>query len=64
MQTATQAVPPDVAARLCREIQESRRIWLFSQCWGCVKFSKGDPRKMCGEIVNCNLVQARYRRSK
>lgn len=26
----------------------------------CVRFSKGDPATMCGEIAACNLVLARY----
>jgi hypothetical protein len=37
-------VPEGVALEICERVRS--RI-PFSQCWGCVKFSKGDPRKMC-----------------
>ncbi|MGA1873187.1 MAG: hypothetical protein ACMUHY_05900 [Thermoplasmatota archaeon] len=34
-------------SELCRRYREKHKLRLFSQCWGCVKFSKGDPKKMC-----------------
>jgi hypothetical protein len=58
------AIPLDVAMRLCEEVQEEKGVRLFSQCWGCLKFSKGDPAKRC--FVNgldnrgCRFVNARY----
>ncbi|PKO22729.1 MAG: hypothetical protein CVU38_07820 [Chloroflexi bacterium HGW-Chloroflexi-1] len=58
------SVPRDIALKLCADIrQEGRRKWFSvaaGQCWGCAKFSKGDPAKMCGGVVSCNLVLARY----
>lgn len=56
------ALPMDLAVRLCKEVQDHQPIKIFTQCWGCVTFSKGDPARMCGEIVACNLVLARYRK--
>jgi hypothetical protein len=57
-------VPRDEALRLCAEMQaEHRQKWYklaLWQCWGCTRFSHGDPAKMCGGIVACNLVTARY----
>jgi len=52
----------DVAAQLCNEVQAGQLIKIFTQCWGCTTFSKGDPAKMCGGIVACNLVLSRYRK--
>jgi hypothetical protein len=31
----------------CKKYREEKKVRMFSQCWGCVKFSKGDPKKMC-----------------
>lgn len=60
MSAVPQAVPHDVALQLCAEIQQRGWYTLARwQCWGCRKFSKGDPAKMCGQIVACNLVTAR-----
>lgn len=55
-----QSLDPALAVRLCREVQQSQFIKVFTQCWGCTTFSKGDPAKMCGGVVACNLVLARY----
>jgi len=62
------AIPRDVAMQLCSEIlEESRGKWYrFGcwQCWGCTKFSKGDPDRMCFSnkegYRGCNLVNNRY----
>ena len=62
------AIPRDVALLLCAAIrQESRGKWYtFAglQCWGCMKFSKGNPAKMCLSRREghrgCNLVNKRY----
>jgi len=42
-----QAILREVALQLCEEIRKEKGVRLFSQCWGCVKFSKNDPAKMC-----------------
>lgn len=59
-----QPLPSDLALRLCREVQDRQLIKIFTQCWGCVTFSKGDLAKMCGGVVACNLVWAHYHRLK
>jgi hypothetical protein len=40
-------IPEDVALKLCKEIIQNKPVKLFSQCWGCLKYSKDDPKKMC-----------------
>lgn len=60
----TEALPMELASKLCQEVQDSQWIKVFTQCWGCVKFSKGDTGKMCGEIVSCNLVLKRYEKQR
>jgi hypothetical protein len=40
-------IPEDLALKLCKEIREEKPVKLFSQCWGCLKYSKEDPKKMC-----------------
>ena len=64
----TDTIPKDVAFRLCEEIREENRGRWYSparwQCWGCTKFTKGDPDKMCFNnqegYRGCNLVNKRY----
>ena len=64
------AIPKDVALQLCAEIRQNyQRRWYTAarwQCWGCMRFSKGDPAKMCvasrPDHRGCNLVNARYGR--
>ena len=58
------AIPHEVALQLCAEIRREKEHKLFSQCWGCVKFSKGEVAKMCvssrPDYRGCNLVNERY----
>ena len=62
------AIPKDVALLLCAAIrQDNRGKWYTSawfQCWGCTKFSRGDPDKMClsnrDGNSGCRLVNKRY----
>jgi hypothetical protein len=65
---SVQGIPRDVAFQLCEEIRKEKGVKLFSQCWGCVKFSKNDPAKMCfyGPPDNrgCKLVNTRYDQGK
>ncbi len=60
------AIPLDVALKLCAGVREAHRNKLFSaarwQCWGCVKFSKGVREKMCGSVVGCNLVASQHKK--
>ena len=63
-----EAIPKDVALQIYAEIrQENRRKRLSLaavQCWGCFKFAKGNPAKMCifSRLDNrgCNLVNKKY----
>ncbi len=45
--TGPVSIPFEEAARLCKQHRTEHGIRLFSQCWGCVKYSKEDPTKMC-----------------
>ena len=57
-------IPEDVAFKLCEMITTEKKVRLFSQCWGCLRFSKGDPKKMCfyGPPDNrgCRFVNTRF----
>ncbi len=61
---ATSSIPKEVAKALCDQIRAKKEKKLFSQCWGCVKASKGDFSKMCascGEgFRGCALVNKRF----
>lgn len=37
----------DKAIELCHFYRDKNRARLFSQCWGCLRFSKGQSEKMC-----------------
>jgi hypothetical protein len=62
------AIPKDTAFQLCAEIRQNYgHKWYTAaswQCRGCMRFSKGDPAKMCvgsrPDYRGCNLVNARY----
>ena len=62
-----EAIPKEVALKLCAEIREENRGKWYTfagfQCRGCLKFSKGDPAKMCvssrDDYRGCNLVNKR-----
>jgi hypothetical protein len=41
------AISLEKAFELCKTHRERNGIRLFSQCWGCVKYSNEDPEKMC-----------------
>jgi hypothetical protein len=63
----TGAILREVAFQLCTEIRREKEHKWFSQCWGCVKASKGDFAKMCAssrpDYRGCNLVNERYDKS-
>lgn len=50
-ENAAGAIPQAEAMRICSEIRQqyAGKWWTFAglQCWGCLRFSKGDPAKMC-----------------
>jgi len=64
--------PRETAFKLCAEIREENRSRRFSlarvQCWGCTRYAKEDPDKMCltSQAGNrgCNLVNKRYEQLK
>lgn len=64
-------IPRETAFKLCAEIREENRQ-SFSlarvQCWGCTRYAKGDPDRMCltSQAGNrgCNLVNKRYEQLK
>ena len=68
--TSVEEIPKQIALRLCAEIREMNRRKHFSvaamQCWGCMRFSKGDPEKMCLSNApgnrGCKLINTRYDR--
>jgi hypothetical protein len=65
--SAKEAIPEDVALRLCEVIRKEKSGRPFTQCWGCVKFSKGDLAKLClrsrPDYRGCKLVNERYDRT-
>jgi hypothetical protein len=57
-------IPMEDALKICKDIQNKRKARLFSQCWGCLKFSKNDTTKMCfydpPENRGCKFVNQYY----
>jgi hypothetical protein len=41
------SIPLERAAELCKAQRDKHSARMLSQCWGCVKYSKGVPEKMC-----------------
>jgi hypothetical protein len=41
------SIPFNEAVDSCKKYREEHKVRMFSQCWGCVRFSKGNPEKMC-----------------
>jgi hypothetical protein len=66
--SSTNPIPKDIALQLCAEIRKEKAGKLFTQCWGCVKATKGNPDKMCvnsrPDYRGCAQVNARYDRSR
>jgi hypothetical protein len=65
-------IPRETALKFCREIREENLSRRFSmarmQCWGCTRYAKGDPNKLClaSQAGNrgCSLVNKRYEQLK
>jgi hypothetical protein len=58
-------IPTEMAISLCQEVQDEKGVRLFSQCWGCLKFSKEDPMKRCfvtesGDNRGCRFINKRF----
>ncbi|MFB3890099.1 MAG: hypothetical protein ACE14S_11455 [Candidatus Bathyarchaeia archaeon] len=62
--SAEEPIPWETALELCGEIRKKKAGRLFTQCWGCVRFSKGEAAKMCfasrPHNRGCRLVNKRY----
>jgi hypothetical protein len=41
------SIPFEKAVELCKAHRDKNKVRMFSQCWGCVRFSKEEPSKMC-----------------
>ena len=61
-------IPYDEAMSICERIREGNKGHRFTfsamRCGGCIKFSKGDVKKMCFSNAEgnrgCNLVNKEY----
>ena len=58
------AIPRQVAVEICETIRKEKAKRIFSQCWGCSRFSKGDFSKMCAgsspDYRGCALVNRQF----
>jgi len=59
------SIPTNVALQLCEEVQKEKGVRIFSQCWGCLKFTKNDPLKRCfvtpsGDNRGCRFINKRF----
>ena len=61
---AEHSIPFDIAFDFCKQYREKHKVRMFSQCWGCIRFSKGNPEKMCfykpPSNNGCKLVNQLY----
>ena len=57
-------IPEGTARRLCAEIRKQKAARLFTQCWGCVRATKGVEEEMCffkpPDFRGCGLVNERF----
>lgn len=57
-------IPLETARKLCAEIREVKARKLFTQCWGCVRATKGVEERMCfykpPDFRGCALVARRF----
>lgn len=44
---AEESMPFERAFELCKRYREEHKVRVFSMCWGCMRYSKGNPEKMC-----------------
>jgi hypothetical protein len=53
------------AHKLCQAYTEKHKVRLFSQCWGCLKYSRDNPEKMCfydpPDNNGCRFVNELYK---
>jgi hypothetical protein len=57
-------IPEATARQLCARIRSQKASKLFTQCWGCVRATKGVEEKMCffkpPDFRGCGLVNAQF----
>jgi hypothetical protein len=57
-------IPLEKAVTLCRKYRDKHAVRMFSQCWGCIRFSKEEPTKMCfydpPENRGCKFVNSLF----
>jgi hypothetical protein len=57
-------ISEDMAHKICKKIRKEKPVRLFNQCWGCIKYSKEDPAKMCfydpPKNRGCNKINKRF----
>jgi hypothetical protein len=65
------SIPLEKAVEFCKEHRSKHKVRWFSQCWGCLKFSKEEPTKMCfynennpAENRGCKFVNKLFDESK
>jgi hypothetical protein len=62
------SIPLEKAIELCKEHRDKHKVRLFSQCWGCLRFSKEEPGKMCfhnpPENRGCKFINELFEESK
>ncbi len=69
-QRVQRAIPREVALEICQQIRQENRGRWFSWnawwCWGCVRFTVGEPEKLCfhnpPDYRGCAQVNRRYDR--
>lgn len=67
---AESPIPKETALRICDQIRTGNRSRRLSVgglwCWGCERFSGGDPAKLCisnrPDFRGCGQVNSRYDR--
>jgi hypothetical protein len=61
-------IPLEKAIELCKAFRDQYGVKMFSQCWGCIRFSKGAPEKMCfykpPNNDGCKIVNKAFELSK
>jgi hypothetical protein len=62
--TDNNPISSEEAIKLCKKYRDEHKVRVFSQCWGCLKFSKQEPVKMCfynlSDNRGCKFVNQLY----
>jgi len=62
------SIPLEAANACCKAFREENKVRIFSQCWGCERFAKGNPENKCfykpfsnrgGKFVNKKYGEAK-----